>query len=357
MHVETPQNVIPMSVEQCGGSAPIAPFSIVVTSYNRETWIKSTLESALAQTAPATEIIVVDDGSSDGTLDVIRSCGPKVKLIAIDNDGTGQTRPLNIGIRESRSEYVILLDSDDRFDPHLVQRYQQAFVDHPSAGLASSNWQVECYEDGRLVETALNEPNVIRQYSSQSQRGDVLHIPQRDAFRLLCQGNFLRSCTGTAFPKRVWEELGGFDESIRTSTDCNLFFRVLRKHSLLYLDQPLRIMSRHQQNVSRAALSGKARPDLIENHLKILQRELALGGSGEEIRWLADAYAGWLLDLAYCYKQCGRYRDAFHSFARCLGRGRRIVPALRGLLGLSWRGWGSTSRGSHDVHTTDAARK
>lgn len=96
-------------------------FSVVIPVYNREHLIQDALESVLDQTHDNYEIIVVDDGSTDGTCEAIRKYGDKVRLIVQENAGPGAAR--NRGIRASSGEYVAFLDSDDRWFPWTLSTY------------------------------------------------------------------------------------------------------------------------------------------------------------------------------------------------------------------------------------------
>ena len=96
--------------------------AIVIPAFNRERFIAAAIESALAQTVPADEIIVVDDGSTDRTGEIASGYGPPVRVIRIENNGAGPSRPRNVGIAAAQSKYITLLDSDDRLAPTVLQR-------------------------------------------------------------------------------------------------------------------------------------------------------------------------------------------------------------------------------------------
>jgi glycosyltransferase involved in cell wall biosynthesis len=99
--------------------------SIIITSYNYERYVRETIDSALAQTYPHTEVIVVDDGSTDGSRDVIAAYGEAVRPIFKANGG--QTSSANAGFAASRGELVMFLDSDDVLLPDTIARVVAAF--------------------------------------------------------------------------------------------------------------------------------------------------------------------------------------------------------------------------------------
>ena len=94
--------------------------SVVIPAYNAAKFLHETIASVLAQTYPPSEVIVVDDGSTDCTMDVVRAFGGKVILIEQDNKGTAAAR--NRGIREARGEYIAFIDHDDFWLPQKLER-------------------------------------------------------------------------------------------------------------------------------------------------------------------------------------------------------------------------------------------
>jgi glycosyltransferase involved in cell wall biosynthesis len=95
------------------------PVSVVVPCYNGAAFLRETLTSVLAQTHPVLEVIVVDDGSTDGSAEVAASLGPPVRVIRQPNQGESVAR--NRGVRESRGEWVAFLDADDAWLPHRIE--------------------------------------------------------------------------------------------------------------------------------------------------------------------------------------------------------------------------------------------
>ena len=101
----------------------MADVSVIIPNFNRETLIGDPLENQLAQTAPPHEIIVVDDGSTDKSVEVIRSFGSKIKLIEQTNQGPGAAR--NAGLSIATGEFIQFQDSDDLFSLNSLRRRQR----------------------------------------------------------------------------------------------------------------------------------------------------------------------------------------------------------------------------------------
>jgi glycosyltransferase involved in cell wall biosynthesis len=99
---------------------PDATVSVVIPCYNGSRFLRETLASVLRQTAPASEILVVDDGSTDDSADVAESFGPPVRVIRQANGGESTAR--NRGIDEARGDWIAFLDADDVWEPHKLER-------------------------------------------------------------------------------------------------------------------------------------------------------------------------------------------------------------------------------------------
>lgn len=99
-------------------------FSVVIPTYNRARLIGRAIDCVLRQTYPCQELIVVDDGSTDDTVNVVRAAGPQVRLIQADHGGPSKAR--NRGVREAVSEWIAFLDSDDLWHPEYLARMAHA---------------------------------------------------------------------------------------------------------------------------------------------------------------------------------------------------------------------------------------
>ena len=113
-------------------------FSLIIPSYNRGKLIGQTLRSALAQTVPFNEIIVVDDGSTDDTPAVMQQFADRVRYIRTANQGVQRAR--NTGVAHAQSERVVFCDSDDLLDPDYVEVVGNWLQDHPLIDLAYVNF-------------------------------------------------------------------------------------------------------------------------------------------------------------------------------------------------------------------------
>lgn len=141
--------------------------SVIIPSYNSRHWVGQAIDSVLNQTYPNVEIIVVDDGSTDGTADFLRDkYGDKIKYIYQPNGGLGNAR--NTGIRHAEGNFISFLDADDLLLPEKIAHQVQYFREHPEYGVVYCNlWCV--YEEDT---ENWHEPPPVYQLGGAS--GDVL---------------------------------------------------------------------------------------------------------------------------------------------------------------------------------------
>ena len=116
------------------GAGPAVKVSVVIPAHNAAPFIERTLDSVLAQGFDELEVIVVDDGSTDGTHDIVSAMGPPV--VSVRGPGRGVSLARNDGVRLSRGEYVAFLDHDDLWEPGKIRRQVEGLDAEPRAGRA-----------------------------------------------------------------------------------------------------------------------------------------------------------------------------------------------------------------------------
>jgi glycosyltransferase involved in cell wall biosynthesis len=220
-------------------------FTVVVPAYNAARTIGSAIRSVLAQTRQDFEVIVVDDGSTDGTSDraSVYESDPRIRVIRQPNRGPSAAR--NAGIAAARGSYVSTLDADDLWLPEYLEVMGAALEDTPGAGLA--------YTDAWVLDDMTGR---IRRRSAMSYQRPPKVVPDPHSFfRLLLERNFIYN--SVTAPRSVLERAGGYDESLWTSEDWELWLRIAatgtaavrppgklgihRKHSASLTSDPRRI--------------------------------------------------------------------------------------------------------------------
>ena len=306
--------------------------AIVIPAYNREWFVRTAIESALSQTVAADEIIVVDDGSTDRTREVVRSYGSLVRVISIENNGAGPSRPRNVGIKAATSSHILFFDSDDSLEPTIVERHHDVLVRAPHVGLVCSNYWIVRHVDGVANEKLCNEPQVIQRLQAKEQISPREYfIRSADAYRAYCGANFIR--LAATVPRQLCLELAGFDESIYGAEDYDFFMRILARHDMVYIDEPLHTYVHHADNLSAANIDGKFRDYVPLNHLQALRRHHEFSSDPYCRAALQARIQASLLDLAHGYRGSGKPIRSLRSYAEYLYQGGMVSTAVRGIGG------------------------
>ncbi|WP_313135719.1 glycosyltransferase [Stutzerimonas nitrititolerans] len=193
--------------------------SIIIPVYNGDNYIAEAIESALAQTYSDTEIIVVDDGSSDGgaTAKIVAQYIPRVRYIKKENGGVATA--LNLGIREMRGEYFSWLSHDDLYSPNKIKDQ----IDF----LASMNFpDVVVYSNHNNLVEERGKLSVIRHAAY-----DDLEFRAKE----IVANNKIHGCA-LLIPHKAFYQVGLFDETLRVAQDYELWFRIAEKFPFRYLD-------------------------------------------------------------------------------------------------------------------------
>lgn len=198
--------------------------SVIIPAYNRAHLIGLTLESVHRQTFKDYEIVVVDDGSTDNTAEVVARVAPDARYIRQDNEGI--PRVLNRCVIETRGEYISFLGSDDALAPSTLAK-QAALLDaNPGVGIAHGPaWLMD--EDGRL--TYILKPAFASHSYIRSGREEIAD---------LLMSNHIIAPT-VMVRKQCFAECGLFDLRLGLYEDWNMWTRILKRWDIAYIHEPL----------------------------------------------------------------------------------------------------------------------
>jgi glycosyltransferase involved in cell wall biosynthesis len=221
--------------------------SVVIPTYNYGRYVTAAVDSALAQTYPDREILVIDDGSTDDTRDRLRPYLDRIRYIYQDNQGLSAAR--NTGIRAAGGESIALLDSDDLWHPRKLEIQVEYLVRSPEIGLVASA-DVKDLEHGW--------PDVP----------DLCSLPAHPVTLkdLLVRWRFGPS--SVLVRKTCFDAVGLFDTELRSVEDRDMWIRIAERFPIIRLEGPLWWYRRHGANMTSAALR------MEENEMKVLRRAL-----------------------------------------------------------------------------------
>lgn len=310
--------------------------SVIIPTYNRAHLIEETLESALAQTYPDYEIIVVDDGSTDGTLSVLSKYEDRLRVVSQAHQGNGGAQARNLGISKASGEYVAFLDSDDVWFPAKLERQLELIQEKRALSWAYTNAEVFDDATGRMAHVY---DRVYRMH-----QGDVLPY--------LLFENFI-PFSSTLARTSLLAEVGGC-YPIAKGTDWDLNLRLASRTSIGYVSEALTRIRIHRgriaANVSLAE-ALEARKAIVERAVeRERKRLLPLRNKALAHMYVKTgheyAVAGEIAQARRLFLQALRYSpsawEAYLSLLGCLG-GERAFKAVRAAV--RWR-WHRKSRSS-----------
>jgi glycosyltransferase involved in cell wall biosynthesis len=206
--------------------------SVIIPTYNRAAMVRSAVESVLAQTFSELEVIVVDDGSSDGTGKILREVfGDRMRYYTQANQGVSVAR--NKGIAEARGEWIAFLDHDDLWEKEKVERQFRALERFgPRCGA--------CYTDTRLYNHP--ETRTLFQMGEESYRHEGMMGVNTEVLRLLVRpgGAGMVVCLSSLLARAdVIRRTAGFDPKLLYSQDSEFMFRLAMLTGFCYVNLPL----------------------------------------------------------------------------------------------------------------------
>jgi glycosyltransferase involved in cell wall biosynthesis len=270
---------------------------VVVPLYNNEKYATAAIASILSQIFPVRKVIIVDDGSSDRSAEIVEQYfahEPRVKLVRGEHRGASATR--NRGIAQSDAEFIAFLDSDDLWDPLKLELQMAVLMHNPAVGCVYCDYRI-MDENGNIVSDAyVLKPTL-----------------QGDVFSRLLTGNLLSGSASAIVVRRsLFRRTGLFDESLAFAEDWDMWLRLAKISEIRFVDRPLTFIRVHSSQMQ--ANAGKSRyaqrMHRLIHHLRI--------------------WSKWPDDVSQHDEVLGMIRDAF--LKPCLTTGqsfRRRLAVLR----------------------------
>lgn len=265
--------------------------SIIIPNFNHARFVGEAINSVLQQDYEDVEIIVVDDGSTDDSREVIARYGNKVKYIYQENAGLSAAR--NTGIRASKGEFIGVLDADDMYESTFIS----ALVSVLNANMDADG----VYCGYQFVD---QENNLLPQIENRPVQSDEL-------YKMLLDGNFF--VPESVFLRRyVYDDVGLFDEALRACEDWDVWLRATKKFRIIHASE---VLTRHR------ILAGSMSTDplrMLTARLAVLKKHVGIepleNGSSIVHRAYGRAYLGSCVE----YLQFGgkdRAYDCFYKMA------------------------------------------
>jgi glycosyltransferase involved in cell wall biosynthesis len=297
-----------------------ATVSIVIPCYNSATWVADAIQSALSQTYSPLEVVVVDDGSTDSSSDVIKSFNGRVIFEYVQHGGASRAR--NIGFQIAKGEFIHFLDADDILFPFCVKQKVKAILDSKADVVYSGGFIYDCFPNEGHYESQIPPGN--------SQEDVVANIVRSTIVTslLMCRRSSL-------------EAIGGFADNLVKGQEHDLLFRLaLNSFKFVYLKQPLSVNRTH---INPHSITTTTSRDPSHLECVLAQFEEKLRGTELWSKRIRISLAYRYYGLAVQYMKINDRLNAIRSFRHAkkinsgyislLPRSRRLtVPVLGGYL-------------------------
>ena len=300
--------------------------SVVIPAHNAERCIAATVRSALSSDLSDLEVVVVDDGSSDRTVEVVRNIGDTRVVVQQISASGGPARPRNVGIERARAPYIALLDADDLLKPDKLSAAVQALDRHPDAGFAFGDFE-KIDAAGRVLEASVHRGvRPMPRLASSALEDSWRLISAGELQRGLLDHNFIAT-SSVVMRKSIFAHSGPFDETLMYAEDHDLWFRMAHHCSALYQERV-----GHSYRIAPGSLTYVPSARALHDRIRVLGQEKRRRGAPAERRELDRKVAVDFARLGYLHRRrCERFAAAA-AFAQALLR-RPNVPWMRALVG------------------------
>ncbi|HEX6747225.1 MAG TPA: glycosyltransferase [Longimicrobium sp.] len=285
--------------------------SVVLACWNVEEFVRGAIDSVLAQTHPAVEVVAVDDGSTDGTWEAIRGYGDRVRALRLpENRGAPHAR--NRGAEIATGAWLQFMDADDFSTPETLSALVEAGRGTPGA-VAACPWEFLIHEGHAWRRHPLRRP----------------FAPPGDPLRGWLEGMWAPSCA-VLYPRALFERVGGFDETLRRNDDGDLAMRAFVSGAgIARATSGLGVYRRHGS--TRVTLSSDRHSErALRSQMRVfdkLAEQLSAQGRLEEYRELLEMQYGAIALQAF---EAGRAAIARECLARGgAGAARRVRSGTR----------------------------
>ncbi|HEX8287412.1 MAG TPA: glycosyltransferase [Pyrinomonadaceae bacterium] len=268
--------------------------SVIIPNYNYGRFLRETIESVLAQTYPCKEIVVVDDGSTDDSLEVLaRYDQNKVKIIRQKNRGVGAAR--NAGVKASSGDLVAFLDADDFWLAHKIEKQIERLLSDKDFGLVTCGMR-EFDVSGKTIE--------IYAQGMEGWRAEEI---------LLVKPVMVGPGSTSLLWRRVFDEVGGFDErkEMHPSEDWEFCYRVARVSKIAFVPEILAAYRNHGGN-------GHLQVPRFERAMLMGYEKIFQDADEQVLKMRRTCYGNLYKILAGSYLRAGQYGNFLKNAAKSL---------------------------------------
>lgn len=232
--------------------------SVIIPVYNGEAFIERAINSILEQTLKPSEIIIVNDGSTDGTAEKLLSFGNKITVIAIPNGGVSNAR--NVGIKACSGDLIAFLDADDVWYKEKLKTEVNVFEKFPEVGFT-------CCDYFKINTSTNAKVSYFLKYkTNHNYNFDKPLI--KSAFELLIHENFVGTCSNVVFKRALLNQVGFFDTDLKQAEDYAMWIQFSLVTNFVLIDDQLLEKFTHETNLTNNKLETFIYHELVLTKLK-----------------------------------------------------------------------------------------
>ena len=236
-------------------------FSVIIPLYNKAPYIAKAIESVLGQTYRDFEVIVIDDGSTDQSLEVAKTFENKSNTI-ISQPNSGVSTARNNGVKLAKHPYICFLDADDWWHPTFLEEMKRLITDFPDAGIYGSGYYI--VKNGQERIAPIGVPQGF-------ERGIIDYCEVYA--KTLCMP---LTSISVVIPKHIFDEERGFKSQLKFGEDFDLWIRIALKHKVILVNKPLAYYNQDVDVNNRAIGSRFYKPEehmLFSNYGDFMHNE------------------------------------------------------------------------------------
>jgi len=277
--------------------------SVIIPTYNRAAYLQEALESIFQQTLPPAEVIVVDDGSTDDTEEVVRRARVPVQFVRQEHQGVVAAR--NLGLQKATGDLIAWLDSDDLWEPNFLET---------TVSLLAKDRTL----DGVYTGIAIIDADGVR-------LGTSTHVePPERLSDVLTRQVVISTTSSIVIRKTCYDQVGGFDARFRIKEDADMWLRMARQFRIIGVPQPLMCYRIHATNtMSDVSAFCEAQLAFAQKYFGDLADD---GSNASEATRAAYGYA--YRSIALKYIETGRQSDGWAY----LSKAAALYPEVLGRL-------------------------
>ena len=207
-------------------------FSVIIPLYNKAPYVRKAVESVLGQTFDDYELIIIDNGSNDGSNKIVAGfIDPRIRTVHLE-ENIGVSNARNKGVSLSTAPYITFLDADDWWEPTFLEEMRGLIERHPDAGIYGTGYYIVKNSKKRLAPIGVDENFMEGEINYCAVYTKTLCMPL--------------TSISVAIPRAVFDESGGFKPHLKLGEDFDLWIRIALRHKAVFLNKPL---SNYNQDV------------------------------------------------------------------------------------------------------------